>query len=336
MKKGILLIWVRSIHSLSNCNVLTSVGRWGLCFFTPSDLDSNPFLRLLQSIKKMTSQKPVIPTPSKTVTTHVNTRLSIALHNVLDEQTPSSLSYCNNRIWSSGRDTFFALAVSLCNTFHGKRDYFKGRTQIKEQKPTKTRQQGEVFPLRLGGVAACAQSSPWSYSSADHLVNPSTSIAMLKGPNPKWFWAFLVARYLCQLGNNFAWCHAKEWPYLYHHRPTLQNEHWRRRCPGDPESSPPERVYHRNIYLGAGGVTSRGGVLTHIWGGRGVRQGRIAQSWGTHTSHSRSVWAGGPARPNEEGCVRTPQPERGMCVCTQICVHVAHVGISYRRWFTNL
>lgn len=76
--------------------------------------------------------------------------------------------------------------------------------------------------------------------------------------------------------------------------------------------------------LGAGGVTSRGGVLIHIWGGRGVRQGRIAQSWGTHTSHSGGVWAGGPARPNEEGCVWTPQPERGICVCAHKSVCMWH------------
>lgn len=218
---------------------------------------------------------------------------------------------------------------------HGKRDYFKGRTQTKEKKTTKTRQQGEVFPLRLGGVVACAQSSPWSYSWADHLVNPSTSIAMLKGPNPKWFWAFLVAGYLCQLGNHFAWCHAKEWPYLYHHRPTLQNERWQRRCPGDPESCPP--VYHRNIHPGCGGGHIPGwGTHPHL-GWQGCATGQDCTELGHPHLPQRGCVGRGACTPRwGRLCVNSTAWEGDMCVCTQICVHVAQVGISYRRWFTNL
>lgn len=44
-----------------------------------------------------------------------------------------------------------------------------------------------TFPLRLEGVATKQPSSPWCNSLVDHLINPSTSIIMLKSLNTKWF-----------------------------------------------------------------------------------------------------------------------------------------------------
>lgn len=60
----------------------------------------------------------------------------------------------------------------------------------------------------------------------------------------------------------------------------------------------------------------QGGLLTHIWGARGLGQGRIAVGWGTHTSLCRQT-----------------QMRRGVCDPHSLgggCVPV-HVCINYRK-----
>lgn len=111
---------------------------------------------------------------------------------------------------------------------------------------------------------------------------------------------------------------------------------WQWRCPGDPEVSPAEGVHHRNLHPSCRGVTSQGGVLAQIWGGRVAGQGRVVQSWGTHSSHRRGVLAGVLHAQMRKGVCDNPPAWKGVCVRTQVSVRVSHVGISYRRGFRNL
>lgn len=72
----------------------------------------------------------------------------------------------------------------------------------------------------LGGVVACAQSSPLELFLGRSLSKPFHFYCCAQELKSK------VILHLCKLGNSFAWCHAKEWPDLYHHRFTLPNACW--------------------------------------------------------------------------------------------------------------
>lgn len=58
MTKGILFIWVRSFHNLSNCNVLTS-GALRALLAHPLRVKLS-YLRLVQSIEKVTFRRSLL------------------------------------------------------------------------------------------------------------------------------------------------------------------------------------------------------------------------------------------------------------------------------------
>lgn len=115
---------------------------------------------------------------------------------------------------------------------------------------------------------------------------------------------------------------------------TLWNGFWQKGCLGDPKMSSSEWVHHRNLHSVLRGSSSQGGLLTHIWGARGMGQGRIAQGWGTHTSLSRQ----GILPPNMRRGVSDPHSLGGGCVCMGACLHhlekviYKFVAACYHLW----
>lgn len=76
------------------------------------------------------------------------------------------------------------------------------------------------------------------------------------------------------------------------------------------------------------------GHLLGVAGGGGATGSHRAGD--TCVSHGGGVWAEGPAQP-AEGSLYTPGPVRqGGCVCTNLCVCAARVGIRYRGAAGNL